>query len=43
MLVGAASARSPPTDWGEHVQVHDDSAIFQVSPDELPASDIHSP
>jgi hypothetical protein len=35
-------ARGPPTDWGEHVQVHDDRAIFQVSPDELPDIDIHS-
>ena len=35
-------ARGPPTDWGELVQVHDDRAIFQSSPDELPAIDIHS-
>ena len=35
-------ARGPPTDWGEFVQVHDDRAIFQSSPDELPAIDIHS-
>jgi hypothetical protein len=35
-------ARGPPTDWGEHVQVQDDRAIFQASPDELPAIDIHS-
>jgi len=35
-------ARGPPTDWGELVQVHDDRAIFQASPDELPALDIHS-
>jgi hypothetical protein len=32
----------PPTDWGEFVQVHDDRAIFQSSPDELPVIDIHS-
>ena len=35
-------ARGPPTDWGELVQVHDDRDIFQTSPDELPAIDIHS-
>jgi hypothetical protein len=35
-------ARGPPTDWGELVQVHDDRDIFQASPDELPAIDIHS-
>ena len=35
-------ARGPPTDWGELVQVHDDSDVFQSSPDELPAIDIHS-
>ena len=37
-----APARGPPTDWGELVQIHDDRAIFQASPDELPAIDIHS-
>ena len=35
-------ARGPPTDWGELVQVHDDRAFFQLSPDDLPAIDIHS-
>jgi hypothetical protein len=35
-------ARGPPTDWGELVRVHDDSDVFQASPDELPAIDIHS-
>jgi hypothetical protein len=35
-------ARGPPTDWGELVQVHDDRAIFQASPVELPVIDIHS-
>ncbi len=35
-------ARGPPTAWGELVQVHDDRAIFQASPDELPVIDIHS-
>jgi hypothetical protein len=35
-------ARGPPTDWGELVQVHDDRDIFQASPNELPAIDIHS-
>jgi hypothetical protein len=30
-------ARGPPTDWGELVQVHDDRAVFQASPDDLPA------
>jgi hypothetical protein len=35
-------ARGPPTDWGEFVQFHDDRAIFQASPDELPVIDIRS-
>ena len=35
-------ARGPPTDWGELVQSHDDRDVFQASPDELPAIDIHS-
>ena len=35
-------ARGPPTDWGEFVQLHDDRDVFQSSPDELPAIDIHS-
>ncbi len=35
-------ARGPPADWGEFVQAHDDRAIFQASPDELPVIDIHS-
>ena len=35
-------ARGPPTDWGERIQVHDDRAIFQASPDEPPDIDIHS-
>jgi hypothetical protein len=35
-------ARGPPTDWGELVQIHDDRDIFQASPQELPAIDIHS-
>ncbi len=35
-------ARGPPTDWGELVQVNDDRAIFQASPDELPVIDIRS-
>jgi hypothetical protein len=35
-------ASGPPTDWGELVQVHDDRANFQASPDELPDIDIHS-
>jgi len=30
------------TDWEELVQVHDERAIFQSSPNELPAIDIHS-
>jgi hypothetical protein len=37
-----SSARGPPTDWGELVQVHDDRAIFKASHDELPVIDIHS-
>jgi hypothetical protein len=36
-----AAARGPPTDWGELVQAHDDRNVFQASPDELPAIDIH--
>jgi hypothetical protein len=35
-------ARGPPTDWGELVQIHDDREVFQASPDELPAIDIHN-
>ena len=35
-------ARGPPTDWGEHMQIHDDRDIFQGRIDELPAIDIHS-
>ncbi len=35
-------ARGPPTAWGELVQIHDDRDVFQASPDELPAIDIHS-
>ncbi len=35
-------ARVPPTDWGELVQAHDDRHVFQPSPDELLAIDIHS-
>ena len=34
-------ARGPATDWGELVQIHDDRNVFQASPDELPAIDIH--
>jgi hypothetical protein len=36
-----AAARGPPTDWDELVQAHDDREAVQVSPDELPAIDIH--
>ena len=44
---GAGSASRLAGPWpadrlGELVQVHDDRAIFQASPDELPAIDIHS-
>jgi len=35
-------ARGPPADWADLVQAHDDRDIFQASPDELPAIDIHS-
>ncbi|MEI6506144.1 MAG: hypothetical protein WCO90_09730 [Planctomycetota bacterium] len=35
-------ARGPPADWGEFVQAHDDRDVFQASPDELLAIDIHS-
>ncbi len=37
-----APARGPPTEWCELVQTHDDRAIFQASPNELPVIDIHS-
>ena len=37
-----APARGPPTEWGELVQIHDDRDVFQASPDELPAIDIHN-
>jgi len=37
-----APARGPPADWGELVQTHDDRAIVQSSPAELPAIDVHS-
>ena len=36
------TARGPPTNWGELVQVHDDRETIQASPDELPAIDIRS-
>jgi hypothetical protein len=35
-------ARGPPTGWTELVQVHDERAIFQASPVELPDIDIYS-
>ena len=35
-------ARGPPTDWDELMQAHDDREVFQVSPDALPAINIHS-
>ncbi len=37
-----SSARGPPTDWTELVQVHDDRDGVQDSPDALPVIDIHS-
>ena len=37
-----ASARGPPTDWGELVQAHYDRDVFQASHDEMPAIDIYS-
>jgi len=37
-----ASARGPPTDWGELVQAQDERDAIQSSPDDLPAIDIHS-
>jgi hypothetical protein len=42
VLVSPASG--PPRDCGELVQAHahDDRDVFQASPDELPAIDIHS-
>jgi hypothetical protein len=33
---------SPPADWGELVQIHDDREAVRVAPDELPVIDIHS-
>ena len=48
-LMKSPARTTPPgfTDWGqlvqvELVQVHDDRDVFQSSPDELPAIDIHS-
>jgi len=35
-------ARGQPTNWGELVQIHDVRYVFQASPEELPAIDIHS-
>jgi len=35
-------ARGPPTDWPELMQADDDRDVFQASPNELPAIDIHS-
>jgi hypothetical protein len=35
-------ARGPLIDWGELVQVRDDRAIFQASPDEQLVIDIYS-
>jgi hypothetical protein len=35
-------ARGPPNDWAELVQVDDDRAIFQASPEEVPVIDIRS-
>jgi hypothetical protein len=37
-----SSARGPPTDWGELIEVHDDRAVFQSLSDELPVIDIHN-
>jgi hypothetical protein len=37
-----ATLGGPPTDWGKLLQVHDDRDIYQASPNELPAIDIHS-
>jgi hypothetical protein len=36
-----APARGPPPDGAELEQVHDDRDVFQASPDDLPATDIH--
>jgi hypothetical protein len=33
---------SPPADWADLVQVHDDKESFWASPDELPAINLHS-
>jgi hypothetical protein len=41
-LVSVSPACGPPTDWGERLQAEDDHDVFQPSPDELQAIDIHS-
>ncbi len=35
-------ARVPPKNWGELVQAHEDRDVFQATPEDLPAIDIHS-
>lgn len=42
-LPPVSAACGPLTDRGEFVPADDAKAIFQVSPDELPKIDIHSP
>ncbi len=42
VCAGTGLSRSLPADWGELAQVHDDRETVQMSPDELPASDIRS-
>ena len=37
-----STSRGLPTEWPELVQAHDDRAVAQASPDELPPIDIHS-
>jgi hypothetical protein len=41
-MAATHATNRPPTDWGELIRVHDDRDVFQASPDELPAIDIHS-
>ena len=41
-VIGWVRGLPSPTDWGELVQIHDDREVFQASPDELPAIDVHN-
>ena len=41
LVAAFAAVAGPPTGWGELAQLHDDRDVFQASPNELPAIDIH--